>query len=432
MNVTLQIQPKVTCPSCWTKSDPASLLWVATHTTLLGDPYLGPAVPSRFPASRFDHEGFAIDAGGDRCEALACPKCHLKVPRVLVEFKPVVISVIGAPGSGKSYFLASAVWNTRKRAQQLRLNFSDADPAANEILSDYEQKLFLNDRPEALVAIKKTQEGGELYQKVVFGEADSTVFYARPFVFAVRPRMSHPYVHHDDDARLQSRALCLYDNAGEHFLPTLSSEREPATDHLAHSEVLVFVFDPLNHPQLRTRCRHYSSDPGLFFEKIHRQDSVLLEAAKRVRTKANIANHGPLGRPLVVAVNKCDVWQSEIGADIRAINPYRTLPDSVVGLHVPTIRDVSDKIRSMLVNVAPEFLAACDEVSDDVTFVPVSPQGCSPEKASHDQIGVRPGRLHPIWPEVPLVYALSKSKCKLVPAIGLAPQSDGNSKGQQK
>ena len=320
MKTQLPIQPRITCPSCWSEFDPASLLWVASHPSLVGDPYLGTSVAKRFPPSRFDHEAFALDPKGERCESLACPKCHLTIPRVIVEFRPVVMSMIGAPSSGKSYFLASSVWHARKQAQAFRINLADADPAANQILTDYERKLYLNDRPEELVAIDKTQEGGELYQRVVYGDADEAVSYARPFVFAVRPKENHVYVTDPDTTRMESRALCLFDNAGEHFLPTLASEREPATDHLAHSEVLVFVFDPLNHPEFRKRCKKYSEDPSLFFT-VQRQDSVLLEAAKRIRKKANLASHDRLKRPLVVVVNKYDIWQRELPLQLRDEEP---------------------------------------------------------------------------------------------------------------
>jgi hypothetical protein len=84
---------------------------------------------------------------------------------------------------------------------------------------------------------------------VTFGER--LVFYPKPFVFSVRPLETHP------DFRLRnttSRALCLYDNAGEHFEPGGETDDFPL-QHLALSQVLLFLFDPTQHPKFRRACK---------------------------------------------------------------------------------------------------------------------------------------------------------------------------------
>lgn len=270
----LEIRRRMTCPSCWKAFGPEDLLWVSSHPDLRGDAYLGDDTLKRFLPSRFDPEGFALDAKGLRCQSLACPACHLTVPRILVEIKPIFVSIIGAPTSGKSYFLASTIWETRQKCRMFNISFTDADPVANQIISGYEQKLFLNDKPNQVVAIDKTQEDGELYQLVDYGTRRS--LYARPFVFAMRPTNDHFQLRENPDKlRTMSRALCLYDNAGEHFQPKLESELSPATDHLALSESLIYVFDPLQHPRFRQACQQHSVDPQLENNfNCHRQDEV--------------------------------------------------------------------------------------------------------------------------------------------------------------
>src|SRR5262245_4297219 len=70
-----------TCPHCWTVFPPEDVLWIAGHADLLGDPRLGPDQPQRFLPTRFNLEGNALDARGFVCQGLACPRCHLPVPR---------------------------------------------------------------------------------------------------------------------------------------------------------------------------------------------------------------------------------------------------------------------------------------------------------------------------------------------------------------
>ena len=83
---TVQTEPirlltQVTCPHCWETFPPEQVLWISEHVELLGDPMLGPERQQRFLPSRFTVDGDAIDAQGMTCRSLACPHCHLAVPR---------------------------------------------------------------------------------------------------------------------------------------------------------------------------------------------------------------------------------------------------------------------------------------------------------------------------------------------------------------
>jgi hypothetical protein len=81
----LGLNPSVVCPHCWHTFAPQESMWVAAHSDLMGDPILGPEKPCRFLPSRFTPEGHAIDARGVTCQQLACPRCHLGIPRSAVE-----------------------------------------------------------------------------------------------------------------------------------------------------------------------------------------------------------------------------------------------------------------------------------------------------------------------------------------------------------
>jgi hypothetical protein len=136
---------------------------------LVGDPLLGSDAQQRFLPTRFDADGLAIDVKGVGCQQLACPRCHLIVPRAVVEMEPLFISILGAPAAGKSYFLAAMTWLLRSTLPKyFRLEFADADPQANLILNAYEEKLFLNAKPDQLAILPKTELQGDLYQSVRF------------------------------------------------------------------------------------------------------------------------------------------------------------------------------------------------------------------------------------------------------------------------
>ena len=134
------------------------------------------------------------------------------------------------------------------------MTFSDADPASNIILNEYEHRQFFSDTPDQPVKLDKTEQEGHLYETVLFGEQPVT--YPRPFLFTMQPGEKH--ANHGNVGKY-SRVLCLYDNAGESYDP--GSRTENATRHLARAQVLMFCFDPTQDPRVREDCRKWSTDP---------------------------------------------------------------------------------------------------------------------------------------------------------------------------
>jgi len=408
----VQLQSRVTCPHCWTVFAPEEVLWISAHDELRGDPQLGQDEQERFLPTRFDASGKAVDVRGVSCKDLACPHCHLSISWAALEMQPLFISILGAPGSGKSYFLASMTWQFRQTLRdRFRLSFGDADPLSNRVLSDYEELLFLNPSPDELVRLSKTELEGDLYQSVRHGERE--VWYPRPFVFSLQPLEGHPDF---GMRRVLSRALCLYDNAGEHFLPGGETSRTPAK-HLALSEALLFLFDPTQHPKFRAACGGKTNDPQMGKHGwSHRQDQVLLEVASRVRSHSGWPQDAKYPRPLIVVVTKYDAWCSMVqGKRLKLDSIIRTVPSQLSALDLTSLRTVSNRLRDLLLSHAQEIVTAAEGFADEVLYVPVSALGRGPEVIpSTGELGVRPSGIDPMWAEVPLLYALMKSTKRLI------------------
>ncbi len=394
---------RVTCPHCWNIFPPDRALWIAQHPDLLGDARLGAEQPLRFLPTRFNIEGAAIDARGFPCHGLACPKCHLSVPRALFEMQPMFLSILGAPACGKSYFLAALTWQLRSvLPKHFAITFGDADPIANHRLHEYEELQFLNPDPNSLVELKKTEEQGDLYDTVLFG--DQPVSYPRPFMFTVRPAQSHPNV---GAAGNLSRVLCLYDNAGESFLPGHDTATSPVTRHLALSRALLFLFDPTQDPRFRRACQGQSSDPQMQErtqrserEASGRQETVLLEAAERVRRYAGISTRAKHNRPLILVVTKYDSWSSLL--DRRPLeNPWSASSKGPISaMRLEMIDQMSARLRALLWKHSPEIVSAAESFAEEVLYVPVSATGRAPEiDPASGAKGFRPRDIHPQWVE---------------------------------
>jgi hypothetical protein len=411
----IELLSQVTCPHCWERFVPEQVLWISEHVDLLGDPRLGPERQQRFLPSRFTIDGDAIDARGMVCRTLACPQCHLPIPRAMLEMEPLFVSILGAPASGKSYFLTAMTWHLRQVLPlHFKVAFTDADPASNRVLNECEESLFLHHDESALVPlgslIRKTELQGELYDTVAYGQ--QTVSYPRPFLFTMQPREDHP----GGEGTTPPRMLCLYDNAGEHFQPGQDTTSSPVTRHLAQSRAILFLFDPTQDPRFRAACR--SNEVGGVSQRsarLSRQETIINEAAVRIRQHAGLSHGTKYERPMIVILSKFDEW-SHLSAQGQG-EPWRT-HGNLTGVDVERIEQTSDRLRQVLKQYCPETVAAAETFAKNITYIAVSSLGKEIELDPTTGLpGVRPKNIQPQWVTVPLLYALSRVQPALIPRL---------------
>jgi hypothetical protein len=340
----------------------------------------------------------------------------------VLETEPIFVSILGTPWCGKSFFLTAMTWELRTLLpRSFALSFADADPTANRTLNEYEESLFLHPRADDLIPvanlIRKTAEVGELYDTVSYG--NQVVSYPRPFLFALHPQTSHPrYLPEGGPSRL----LCLYDNAGESFLPGKDSTGSPLTQHLARSRLLLFLFDPTQDQRFRKLCYEGRPAPPRSQDRITRQEPVLHEAAERVRRYAGLPAGARYSRPLIVVVTKCDAWKHLL-EHAEAADPW-VQTGALMGVDLLPIERRSDEVRGLLMRVCPEIVTAAEGFADSVVYVPVSALGRTPEPHPElGQLAVRPHEIRPIWATVPLLYGLAKWVSGIVPRIKRKPSS---------
>ncbi len=369
------------------------------------------------------------------CQELACPRCHLRVPRSLMEMPPLFVSIAGTPSCGKTYFLAAMTWRLRRSLpKHFAMTFVDADPVSNLLLNEYENIQFFNENPDQIVKLDKTQEHGHLYDTVMYG--DELVEYPRPFLFSIRPGDHHPNF---EQAKQVSRLVCLYDNAGESFEPGADDATSPVTRHLAPAQVLMYCFDPTQDPRLRADCvaKAKSFDPQVVESlETRRQEGVFHELVDRIRKHTGLGQSQKHNRPLIVIVTKYDVWGPMIGKK-RIDPPWVNLENRSHGaLDMSVIDETSRKVRDLLWEYSPEIVSAAEAFAERVVYVPVSATGCSPEldPETGKIAGIRPRDINPMWAEVPLLVALARWGGGMIPYVRKKKKSNGdgntNSDGQ--
>ena len=124
-------------------------------------------------------------------------------------------------------------------------------------------------------------------------------------------------------------------------------------------------------------------------------------------------------RPLIVVLSKYDAWSSLAGnAELKLNWVYQKASDNFYNLNVQSLKNVSAKFRDLLLQLAPEIVSTSEAFSEDVTYIPVSALGCSPQEMPNAEpigdpprrpLGVMPKDISPVWAEVPLLYAIRET-----------------------
>ena len=404
-----RLRKNLNCPSCWEKIDTLDLLWISEHQELRGDLRLKEQ-PIRFLPTRFTPDGRALDMKGFPSSQIACPHCHLQIPRSLLEFREFPIAILGAPSSGKSFFLGSLTWTLRGTLpSQLNLSFDDADASANLIVNEYEQSLFMTEGDGSPVAlpemIRKTLTDGALYRTVRY--ADHEAQYSVPFSFSMVPTAEHAQFSKRHDV---GRTVLLYDTAGEHFLPGRTEDSLSITRNLSGCSALLFVFDPTQDVQFRRFVR--ASGVELAETSSRSQIPVLQEAATRIRRFTGMPQSEKAKQPLIVVLTKCDSWM-----DRRSVPKTDFLTREADGrqtLDLALLQKVSDKMRKILQTATPQLVNAADSFSHKVYFVPVSAVGWDCKSATSDvgtdassnSYSIKPEMISPLWVTIPFLLAM--------------------------
>jgi hypothetical protein len=264
------------------------------------------------------------------------------------------------------------------------------------------------------VALPKTETQGNLYQSVHLKGRD--VWFPKPFTFRWLPAIDHP--SYADRAEV-GRLVCLYDNAGEHFLPGSNRAGNFATDHLRRSNALVFLFDPTQHAPIRPRLRQSSDDPQLTATgRNYSQAEVLDEVLERVRRRRGVAGVDRIAIPLIVGVTKSDVWEKSLGEPALLDDMTIVDKNGKPSIDMDQFMMVSDRIRGWLKSHCPEMVHAAESQAQHVYFVPTSSQGTSPELDPQSKmLMVRPSTMSPRMADAPLLLALHFAAPKLLPAV---------------
>ena len=398
-----------TCPACWLRFDRGDAMHIAVHQSLKGDPILGEDAMLRFLATNFNNKGQALDAMGIPTSDIACPHCRSKLSPGFMDLKQHIVSIVGAPQSGKSYFLSVLTHVAKKSLYtSFRSTFHDGDPTGNRLLNAVTNNLFSASTPEQ-ARIAKTGLEGDMY--LVLPRMGRKVKMPRPFTFQLTP----------SDSKTQPVSLVFYDNAGEHFEPGIDAHLSPGAQHISAASGIVYLFDPTYNLAFRRKLQD-RDDPQLTAEGFDQQDTILAEMNVRVKNLSGMDFREKIDTPLAVVLGKCDVWSHLLG-EWKFENPV-----SDGALDIAKVRKNSSIVRELLLELVPAIVGNAEIISRNVIYFPSSSFGCSPAMVLDDTgnpklengrpiLGPDPSKLSPILVDIPLLWILSCCEPNIVASI---------------
>ncbi len=386
-----------TCPVCWFRFGRGDVMSIAVHADLRGDSMLGEEHMLRFLATRFNDRGQPLDAFGMAAPEHACPHCRRRLPPGFLDEPHHIFSVVGAPSSGKSYYLSVLVKLLQSTLfKSFTATFRDASPSDNVVLNDMKTHLFSASTPEDAY-LAKTELEGALYETLP--RQGRQVRLPKPFVFRVSGK---------DDSD-EGFSLVFYDNAGEHFEPGRNSADSPGAQHIAVASGVFFLFDPLYNPEFRRRIES-KSDPQLEERRNDQQDIILSESEVRMKQILGLTSTEKVATPLAIIIGKSDSWISLLGDE--PLLPVLGEQDGMTRVLVSNIEKNSERIRKFLLEVCPEIVANAEGMSSDTRFFAASPLGNPPVKFTDsdgvERIGPDPTKLDPQRVEDATLWVLSK------------------------
>ena len=393
---------KHVCPVCWTRFDAGDALSIAVHESLRGEPVLGTDARLRFQPTRFNDQGQALDPMGLACTDIACPHCRRQLPPGFLEMPQSILSLIGAPSSGKSYFLAATTHVLQEKlARDFGLAFKDGDPTGNMLLNQMRNSLFSATTPDQAL-LGKTALEGATYEKLP--RLGRMVSLPRPFIYTIsKPTKAH-----------SECSVIFYDNAGEHFEPGIDIHESPGALHVATSAGLLFLFDPTANARFKQKLVGMD-DPQLSMSgRIDQQDSILAEVDSRIKRVLGLAPSDRIQTPMAFIVGKSDAWAHLLSEPLEP-----TVKNGMLDLGA--IDRNSNRVRAVLKDLCPGLVATAESLAENLRFFAATSFGHTPvvltAGPNSGRIAPDPKRLAPARVEDPVYWILHLTSPSMLPCI---------------
>jgi len=313
---------------------------------------------------------------------LVCPLCQHDLPENCLSASQHIISIVGSPASGKSYFLPIHLKELRcNLAQKYACDLQCANENTQQI-EDMMECVYETKKPLPMTDFCSTYHsvGGERHPK--------------PYIYTLKtPGMR------------QEHNLVYYDHTGCAFAPGRDTERKEIDYY--HASGLVFMFDPFSsHDFRRCMAKHSDTNDPQHDRPIIDDHNIILTELRNRLSKHPDRHCENL--PIAFIVGKYDAWRGLA----RTLKFYDPTGDK--GLDDAIIRENSKRLRELLWEICPALVAIVERLPGWVTYFPISNFGKPPTKDSDGCLQL-PVPLEPFLVDVPMLWLIHQFAPELVP-----------------
>ena len=314
---------------------------------------------------------------------LVCPLCQHDLPRNCLSASQHIISIVGSPASGKSYFLPIHLKELRHNlAEKYGCDLQRANENAQQI-EDMMECVYETKQPLPMTTYDSTYHsvGGERHPK--------------PYIYTLQAPWLRQVQHN----------LVYYDHTGCAFAPRRDTERKEIDYY--HASGLVFMFDPFSSYEFRQCMANHSdtNDPQHDRPIIDDHNTMLSEISYRL---SKYPDRYCENLPIAFIVGKYDAWRG-LTRTLKFYDPTggHSLDDAI-------IRENSKKLRELLLEICPAVVANVERLPGNVRYFPISNFGKPPTKNSDGYLQ-HPAQVEPFLVDVPMLWLIHQFAPEFVP-----------------
>ena len=312
---------------------------------------MGAEYHRRFIPQKWDANGIALDDFGIPSPDTACPHCHERLPAGFGEFKQYIYSIVGAPSSGKSYYLAILLKQLKRYLfHRFEISFMDQDPEYNIQINEVIQTLFSARSAVEGRIIKTDMRGGITKASIEMGR--KSIYLSRQCLIFLR-QMLRILTHRLFFTTMLASIFYL-------LIAVLKSSRFC----MWQKHPPIFLYDPLSNIDIRHSLSNVESDQLKRKSDLDQQPSILSQMNVKISRVLGKATSEKLETPLAILIGKCDLWHSLVPDWDKLVDPI----GKKNVLHQDAVDLNSNIIRDFLNEYAPDIVATAERISRSEVF----------------------------------------------------------------
>lgn len=341
---------KILCPFCFQEFSSSKLVYRCMNQNCTD--------PSTPPTRHIILKGKTDKSGICTCDACGrptgdklCPHCRKSLPNDILNSTTKIISIIGAPGAGKSYMVGALLYQIIEAGIFARLNNTAAKFSSTADREQYDKRF--GNKFKSRVILDATNKGTD--------------------IISDNPPILIELAYMNKHKQRESYTMSFFDAAGETF--TDPAVLAAITPYISHSEAVVLLLDPMQMPAVSAAVK--AAIPGVPAGSSNISYSEILENTVSVlRTQARIGSNKQITHiPLCIAFSKWDLLINTpdlIPPDFSISRPGQHL---INGYDDNVVNNASDEVRSLISEWEPNLVSSAEQHFATVKYFGFSATG---------------------------------------------------------